>query len=286
MAAIVTPLRLDRVQLALVSILDEACNPLGAHWGYTEPTREQLPEGYVTLTMADGPGPFHRQGKRGTELTPIDTVTIVVDSVEVGKRYGIELNGFNYFTDGVGGDTVDTIRDRLVAAIVADTEETASAAAGGAGEVDLSANFLGGIRWLSIYGALSSTNLVRAADSVLVVDGTQTMLVNIQAYHKQREPRNGAWALIQQCVAALQSEDLVERLRRYGVGVWDKAQPLDLSAIAGGHWESRASMDVTLAARASWVRPVSTIETVEATITAKDESGSPVATSTLSVDAP
>jgi hypothetical protein len=92
------------------------------------------------------------------------------------------------------------------------------------------------------------------------------MLVNVQAYSKGREPRTGAWALLQRALGAVQSEDYVSTMRQFGVGVWTKGVVSDLSAIAGAHWETRASFDLSIAAKAVWVRPVDRVESVNATL--------------------
>jgi hypothetical protein len=258
------PLRLDRIQRALFENLSDAVAPVRVAWGYNEQTFESVPdEGLVDLRMIGGPSPFIRSGKRGTLLNAADSITITVDAVEVGKRYIVRLNGFDYRTDAVALDTVTTIRDRLRDAINADELETATALDAGADGLTLAADSLGGLRSLQLVGALTSDPPVLNGASVLVVEGTQTMLVNVQAFSKGREPRSGAWAIVQQLLAALQSEDYVEAMRRLGVGVWTKGIATDLSAIAGAHWETRASFDLTVAARAVWVRPISRIETID-----------------------
>lgn len=277
------PIRLDRLQKVLFDVLTDALAPIQVAWAYSEESWETVPdEGLVSLTMIGGPQPFIRSGKRGTILNAVSTITITVDSVEVGKRYLIRLNGFDYFTDAVGGDTLTTIRDRLRDAINGDPLETATASDSGADAVTLTADSLGGMRSLSLSGALSAGAPVLDGDSVLVTEGAQNMLINVQAFSKQREPRLGAWAIIQRCLAVVQSEDYVETLRRFGVGVWTKGVVTDLSAIAGAHWESRASFDLSVAAKAVWVRPVDRIESVETTLNATN----PTVQEIFTVDAP
>lgn len=284
MPAIFAPIRLDRVQQALFEVLAEATG-VDVQWTYSEVPQESLTQSFVTMSMVGGPGPFIRKQKRGRTLIPIDAVTLTVGPLVDGKRIGIELNDFNYFedVDTGGGDTPDIVRDRFLAQINDDVNtEPVTAAAGGAGELDLTPDFVGGIVSLSIYGAITAGPPTLNAGAVNVVEGAQTMLVNIQAFSKNREPRNGAWAVITQCMAALQTEDLVEKLRRFGVAVWDKTAPIDLSAVAGGHWETRVSFDVTLASRARWVRPVELVETVNLTLNTND----PPTTQTITVVAP
>jgi hypothetical protein len=196
------------------------------------------------------------------------------------------LNDFDFFTDGIGGDTLTTIRDRLIALINADTITPATAVVFDADTFDLNADSLGGIVSLALVGSLSAGTVVDADDSVLVTEGSQSMLLNVQAFSKNKEPRNGAWAILQQCAAALQTPDLTEKFTRFGVGVWDKSQPVDLSAIAGASWETRASLDVTLAARALWVRPVDVVETVITTVDTTDAGGASIDSTQFTVNSP
>jgi hypothetical protein len=274
------PLRLDRIQRALFETLGDALAPVMVAWAYSEETFESVPdEGLVSLTMIGGPQPFLRSGKRGSLLNAVESITITVDSVTTG-RYVIRLNGFSYFTDGLVGDTLTTIRDRLVSEINGDDLETATASVSGVDGLTLTADSLGGLRSLSLSGPLSAGPPTLDGRSVLVTEGAQNMLVNVQAYSKGREPRNGAWALIQRALAVVQSEDYIETMRRYGVGVWTKGVVSNLSAIAGAHWESRASFDLSIAARAVWVREADRIESVNATLTTSQPSTQTVFTVT------
>lgn len=263
---IFTPLRIDRIQQGLFDILVDATG-VDVGWSYSEVPQESLTAGFVSLTMIGGPGPFIRKHRRGRTLQPIDTVTLTI-AAPIQERLGIVLNDFNYFLDVTPAFSIAAIIAALVAQINdVNNIEPVTASTGGPGELVLTSDFLGAITSLGIFGAgLSAGTPTLNADFVLLIEGTQTMLVNVQAYAKEREPRLGAWAIIQQCLSALQTEDLVEQLRRFGAGVWDHSLPVDLSAIAGAHWETRASFDVTIAGRARWVRPVDVIETVTGTV--------------------
>ena len=286
------PIRLDRLQLGVNEILTDALDTSGGGpevlWAYGQAVWEDnVPDaGLVSLDMIGGPQPFIRSGKRGTLLNAAATIVVTVDSVEIGKRYIVRLNGFDYFTDYQAADTVTTIRDRLRDLINADPLETATASDTGGDAITLTADSLGGMRTRQLVGAISSSNLVLDGDSVLVTEGAQVMLINVQAFSKGREPRNGAWATQARVLAALQSEDYIETLRRFGVGVWSKGPPTDLSAIAGGHWETRVSFDVTLAARAVWVRPIGRIESLQMTINGITSTGAPVVTQTFITTTP
>lgn len=285
MTAIVTPLRLDRLQQSLFEVIGEAVAPTEVHWAYTQPTREQLPANFIELQMIGGPGPFVISGKRGTPLHAISTVTLEVDSVTAGQRYSIILNDFSHFYDAVGGDTPTDVALAIAISINADTYEDVTATPSSA-TVALVAGVAGAIRALATLGDISvAAGPAYYASYMLLTEGTETMLINLQAYSQSAEPRDGAWAIIKQAQAALQSEDLVETLRAYGVGSWDKGQPTDISAVAGANWESRVSVDLTFAMRSSWARFVDVIETVEGIITLTDQAGNTVATTTYEQDA-
>lgn len=287
MSAILLPIRLDRLQLSLNTILTDALDTGGGGpeviWAKTEAVWDSFTpdSGLVVLDMIAGPQPVHRAGKRGTLLNAVDSIEITITDATVGQRYIVRLNDFDYRTDSVGGDTVTTIRDRLRAAINDDDLETATAADLAADGITLSADSLGGMRSLELVGPLTSANKTVDGNSVLVTQGAQLVLVNVQCFSKGREPRNGAWAIQAIVMAAFQSEDFVEELRRFGVGVWNKGPSVDISAIAGAHWETRESFDLTLAAQANWVRPISRVETLTFDFTGDGADGNVLASSTF-----
>lgn len=266
------PMRLDRIQRVIVAVLRDALGsdsggPL-VLFGYSQAAWETtVPDsGLVLLTIVGGPTPNIRAHARGTLLNPPDSVGILVPSADPG-RYIIRLNGFSYFTDFQAGDTPSTIRDRLVAAIEADDLETATATATGPGDLDLIPDTLGGIWSLQVSPNLSAHDLITGPDSVLLTEGSHTMLVQIQSFSKGREPRNGAWAIQNRALAALQSPDYASTLQdEGGIGLWGKGVLIDLSAIAGGEWESRVSSDLTMAAKAVWVRPVDRVDSTEISV--------------------
>jgi hypothetical protein len=260
---------LDRLQKTLVSVFESALDGQSpvpeVHWALTEPTQEQLSGSFVALRMIAGPSPFNRDRARSTLLNPATSIDITVSSVEVGRRYTARLNGFNYFTDAIGGDTVTTIRDRLRAAVNADTLEPVTASDVGADVFRLTADFNGAMRTLQIYGLLTAAAPVVSDQSVNLVEGEQQMLVNVQAYSKHKGPREGAPMLTQICYAALQTRGLSQELHANGIGIWNKGVPTDLSTVIGGRWETRSSFDLTLAMHAAWVEDVERIESVALT---------------------
>lgn len=268
---IFTPIRLDHLQSALTDVftgaLEDQVPTPDVYWGLTEPTDAQLSGSKVSLRMIAGPSPFIRSRKRGSLLNPSTSIDVTVDSVIVGQRYGLLLNGFLYFTDAVGGDTLTTIRDRLSLTVSGDFLEPVTPSDVGADALRLTADFNGAMRELTLVGPMTASANVVSSQSVGVVKGSNTMLVNVRAFSKNREPWNGAPMLAQICFAALQSESYVETLTRNGVAVQNKGTPTDLSAVFGGRWEMNQSFDLTLAMHAAFVEDVDRIESLSLTST-------------------
>lgn len=268
---IFTPIRLDRLQAVLTNEFTRALElqdgPPEVHWALTEPSHEQLPVSCVALRMISPPSPFIRSRKRATLLNPAISIDITVSSVVVGTRYGIRLNNFLYFTDAIGGDTLTTIRDRLSATISDDLLEPVTLSDIGADGLRITADFNGAMRELTLVGPLTSATPIWSSQSVGVVEGQNTMLVNVQAYSKNREPWNGAPQITAIILAALQTETYAESLDAAGVAVQEKGTPTDLSAIAGGRWETRSSFDLALGMQAAWSEDVERIESLSLTTT-------------------
>ncbi len=269
--SIAIPIRLDRMQSALVDVLESGLSgfspPILVHWARTEPSHESLGATYVTLDMIAAPSPINRAGARGTLLNPTSSIDITVDSAVTGQRYGIELNGYLYFTDGAGGDTEAIIRDRLVALIEADAVEPVTAAAAAGDALSLTADFDGAMRCLRLVGELSSSNQVVSSDSVTVTEGDQLMLINVQVFSKETAPRLGAPIVMATVYSVLQSPDYIQDLVNSGVGVHSKGVPTSIPAVEGGRWEGRQSMDVELSMVSGWVRPAGRIESAVLTTT-------------------
>jgi hypothetical protein len=268
---IFTPIRLDRLQTSLVAQFTRALElqtpAPEVHWALTGPSHEQLPVSTVVLRMIGGPSPFIRSRRRATLLNPSSSIDITVTSVVVGQMYGLHLNEFLYSTAGLGGDTVTTIRDRLSALVSVDLVEPVTPSDVGVDALRLTADFNGAMRSLRIVGPMTSSANVVSDQSVGVVEGQNTMLVNVQAYTKNREPHNGAPALTSICYAALQTESYINALDCAGVAVQTKGTPTDLAAVVGARWESRSSFDLALAMQAAWVEDVERIESLSLTTT-------------------
>lgn len=253
-------IRYDRLQKAFFLAFTGAAPLVG--WAYGENPREA--EDLISMSLAAGPATHNRQHARGEILCPADSVRIRVTAVTVDSRQIIRLNDFDVFHDVTGADTLTTIRDALLAKI---DEPNVTAVAFGADSIDLTATDLGDLRRLNFPSQdndLVGENAVFSGDAVLETIGTKVHTLRIQAFSHNREPRNDAHSILVEILDRLQKVGVVTEIQTYGVAVWGKGTPVDLAAIRGANWESRAALDVVIAARSVAVEPVDQIETVNA----------------------
>jgi hypothetical protein len=279
--------RLDRLGQALFEAFaaNSAVDPPRAKiadvvlWSYGE-----LPRGagsILALQLDGGPGPRWRHQSRGTILCPASSITLTVDLATPGTKQIVELNDYAYAYDVTGPDTVTTIRDGLLADIAAGEADFLTAVANGADAIDLTASFLGGLRRMSLVGGDISDggSAVFSGDAVLVTEGTLNLNLRLEAFSQNREPRNGAWSVMNAALERLQQVAVSEELARFGVGVGSKGQPIDLSLVRGANWETRVMSNVGLFTRHVAVEAVDQIETINTTLTV-DPGNIVVATST------
>jgi len=282
---IASPIRLDRLQLALQTVLSDA---LGSHaevgWAYGEGLwDDNFPSGNaVNMTLISGPN-FHNQNcVRGEVFVPPTTVNVKVDSATANERYIIAINEYNYYHDATALDTVTTIRDALVALIVADTESPFTAApAVAVDELTVTPDAVGSIWQMAVSNQMTGTPTL-SSQAVLKVQDTRRFTVAFGCFSKERFPRSGAWDIAARAQAALTSPQYLEVFNQYGIAVWGKSPTTDLSDIAGGHWESRVNFDVDFSLRSTFTTDVERIEHVGMTLNLS----APTETVTFTVDKP
>lgn len=250
--------RLDRLQRGLYEALSGVTDVVA--WGYGQQPREA--GGLLSLRVLSGPALDQRHA-RGTLLLPGVSLIVRVDEATEDRKLIIRLNGFDYGHEVEAGETVTDIRDDLLAQIQAGEAGHVTATGDGADGIALSADYLGAIRSLAFVGGdLSAESVVISEDAVLVTEGHATFSIEMQAFARGREPRNGAINIITAALDRLQSPAVSATLDLWGFGLQDKGVPIDISAIAGTDWESRASCDFTVSAVSVGVEPVDQIETV------------------------
>ena len=163
----------------------------------------------------------------------------------------------------------------MVANINLDTNDPYSAVDSlNAGEFTISPESFGSIYQASISGNISLTDLNLSDNAVLVTQGTRQAVVQLQTFSKSPSPRTGAWAMMDQIQDIFQSESSVDSLwNTYGIRLINFGVISDISAIAGGSWESRCNADVTINLDSASVRPTNVIDAINFSLTTKAPGG-------------
>jgi len=277
-------MRVDRLQQGLFLALAG----LGATvlWTHGQVPRSELAGDVLSLSVTAGPAPWLRgHAHGGRVMARVDSLRLTVTAATEGQRTIARLNEFDYRVDVGADDTVETVRDQLLEQIQDGEAGNITATAQSTDAIDLTADWAGAIWQLAITAELAASDVVEADAYVEVSSSTETSMVTLQAYSRGREPRDGAVSLLDRARSKLRRRDVQAILERYGLGLWRVGTPVDLSAIAGGDWETRSAVDLTVAAQSVLVEPVDVIEHVSMTIDllpAPNES--PVATATAQVD--
>jgi len=270
MSTLSPALRLDRFQLAWIEALSDALNAptdVTVAWAYGEAIwNDNIPTGKcVNLTILNGPS-FHLRNKvnSGQTYYPPTLLTVTVDTVAAGVRFVVTINDYDYSYDALLGDTVDDVRDELVAAIVADSLSPYTAVAtANPGEFTVTPTAVGDIWQFGVYPTNRFTVVpTLSVNAYIIIEGTRRFTVNVGCFSKARTPRAGAWYLASQIEAMTTSPYHVDIFTKYGVALWGKSPVLNLSAVDNGHWESRVSLDIDCAMRAVFTLPIDQIDTV------------------------
>jgi len=278
-----TPLALNRVQLALFEAISTMVSPTTVAWAYGEQPFDQLPSTLVNLTLAGFDAGIRRIA-RGRVVLPLTSATLDLPSVAAGDLLSIRLNGrvFRFEATGTGPTAA---RDGMLAELTGPLEvEGVVCAASGASALAFAPDTS------PIWDLVPSSEFTVAAfstsdDAVEVVERTHTLSVQVDCYSKGREPRNGAWVLASQARATFEAQDLVDEMSDRGLGVLSLGPVIDTSAVAGGFWESRCSFDVELSTPANFTRPVDVVETVTGALELATPSGSLI-TQNITVNSP
>lgn len=266
------PLRLDRLQLAFKTALQDA---LGSDcpvvWAYGEALwNSNFPQGKACdLNLIAGPS-IHNQGivQGSTPILLPTSVSVKIDSAVTDYLYFTYLNGYQYSYEAGALDTVTTIRNGLVAAINDDaTGSLLTASPSGADTLIITPTNAGGLWKMSICPDNVTATPTLGAIAYQISQDTRRMTVNIQCFSKGKFPQSGAWTQGAVVEAALMSPEYAPVFATNGVGIWAKSPMVNISAIENGHWETRVSMDVECAMRNTFVTAVDIIEDIALTFT-------------------
>lgn len=280
-------IRFDRLQRGLYLALTGVAlgtSPAAVLWSKTQAPRASVPGDLLALSMLAGPS-NDRWPASGVILDAAGAIELTVTGATPGVLSIVRLNGFDYRFESAGGDNPTTIRNELVKQIRDGEAGAVTVDNVGAAGMRLGATRAGGLRSLRILGELEAGD-PEPGETVEVKECSTTTLVSLQAFTRGLEPRVSAAALLSRAIDQLRGADAIELLDRYGLAMRDVGGIVDLSAIAGGNWESRASVDLTVAAMSSSVRSLGTVESMSLEVSVGlVPGGPPIETFTVSASA-
>lgn len=251
--------RLDLLQLGLVEFLGDVTGEQ-VSWGYAQPSQDQQPSNYVTCTLIGGPSQSGSGSAFGQAIYAPTSIALEIDAIGT-DRYGAQINGRAYVYDALITDTLDDIADGVLASMAADVDALFSAVAAGS-IVTITPSSAGSIWSYESIGPATITATL-ASSATLVTASRRVCQLRVEAFSRSRSPRSGAWAVIAKAMAGLQSPTATLALAGYGVACWAVGEPVDLTAVDGGFFESRVAFDLYVTIASVSTEPVDRIDTVE-----------------------
>lgn len=266
--AVASPVRIDYVKDALRDVFVAALPAdTPVIWGGANHPRAPRP--FARLNITSGPsqiGSFVDQHRIRDAIT---LATITIDLATIDVLYTVRVNGIPARHVGVMGDTVDTIRDALVAAVNL-LGEAVVAVATVAGEFTITPNSTGDLIVLAVVPGAPTTTVVLTQPGTFVQDtiGARRLTVSCDFFSTETDKLElGALDMAAKCLAALDlpSSLLLFKDRRVAARVITATQNLSGLEPGGAVEESQANFDVDLTAMSVLVETIDVIETIEFT---------------------
>lgn|GEM_PF-3121142 len=244
-------IRLDLLQSVLGELVETGTGET-VLWCYGEPPFDG--GDLISLRVLSGPT-AEQTFARGYNLQPPSEIVLTIDATP-GKLARMVVNSIPYQHEVAALDTPATVRAALIAAVQTDPEAAFTAVAhADADKLRLVPAALGSIWAARITGPLTAD--VTLADALVkVTKSRRRVVVNVQAYSKTKTVRGGAAKMTARALAVLESPAAAQALQESTIGIYGMSSPVDLSAIAGAHWETRSAFDLILNIQAVTITPV------------------------------
>ena len=272
------PVRYDRLRDCLQTVLTDALgSTVTVKWSRDSVPRDNTKGDMVVLTPTSGAAVNGNWRGRFGVLSP-DTVTFTVTSVTVGALYSLYLNNFPYRHEAVGGDTANDVRDGIVALIALDTVSPYTAAAGGVGEVVVTAAASGAIWEAHLLPSSDWTVVQGTLVPTVVQQRSSVTTFTVGSFSKGTKLFDGAHVIDSKVDAAFRLQKHQTTFEDFGVSPQSRGIPTDLSAIAGSTWESRVSRDVGFGLESVTTETTNSIESAGMTVNFKTPQGASIFT--------
>jgi hypothetical protein len=257
-----TPVRIDRIEEALFTIL-QAQTTADVAWAYGQPTFEQRATNIVDLIMTAPPTGKHQGLAGGLVFQPFTSATYRVTTNTEGDAVQLEINeDITVRVDVQAGQSLEDVRNALVARLSSNPEFDPWTAAPGAAVDEL---VLTPTEFASVYKVvlLSGVAFVSAVEPdafAELYEQEMDFTVQLQSFSKHRSLSRGASAISTQLQGLFRVQNTHDLLQKYGIAVVNVGPAVDISAIAGSNWETRASFDVDFAVQMRQTAPVDVID--------------------------
>ncbi len=257
--------RLDRVEAAVVAcVLALAPSGTVAVWSRSLYPHRNSDPSVVTAKVVRGPS------VRPAELIEVDEPTVLrwsLAAVAAGARVGIAMTGARWYVDAVSTD-VTAVRDALLALFTdgdgAEFLPGVTVAAIDDDTIEFDADGVPGLLFSPVAIGVAAIEVITAVPSEVAM-ATSTLVVELQAY--AQGGGSDASGILASINGGMSMSAAVDIRHDLGIVYHGAEEPVDLSAIAGADWESRASTRWQLSTRSYIARAIPTIETVETTLT-------------------
>lgn len=237
---------------ALAPVADVVC------WARGEQPRD-AGESLLSMRLMAPPSVLARHG--GRVRARAQSATVTVTGATEGGRNVLQLDGYRHVRDVPAASTVTAERDALKAQLDDIEAGRVTTAAVSTDQITITPVDITALWDLQVSGEL--TGEVTHGGALRVDKRQEQALVEIQTFARGKHLAQSAHAILTQALNRLVDHDPMVALAEWGVAVLGWSPPVDISAIAGAGWETRASSVLTVNMRARYVAKVKRLETVE-----------------------
>lgn len=280
-----TPIRIDRMQKAFFQLLSARFDPLSytVGWADSRPSFETIKNNWINLYIISGPNQSFTRFPGSETFLPPAEITLTVTSAVEGVQYLITLNEVDYIYDVPALATVTTIRDAILALLVAEAPWVSWTAASSGADAIVIASPTTGIWQASFGGPFTLAPVVYHETAVMLTRTSMDFELGVQAYSKNTTPATGAMATMARIKSIFQSQDFVDSLWSLGVGFLNRGNPVkNITFLKQPEWYTGADMSFVVSLDCGYTIDTDFIESGILTIDVSDTVG-PLTTLTVNV---
>lgn len=213
----------------------------------------------LSMRLMGPPRSLARHG--GKSRARSSSATITIDDAPEGTRTVIQLDAYRYVRDVPASSSVTAERDALLALLVAGESDRMTVAASGSDAITLTPLTISSLWELKVSAELSAT--VAHSGAVRLDQRQEEAALAIETFARGPHLADSAHAVLSDALNRTVEHDRMLELAELGIAVTGWTPPVDISAVAGGTWETRASALVSLNLRSTYITSVDRLESTE-----------------------